>query len=486
MNTNRNAIFTYMIGLLFFCSTAALAQGPIALLGIDAEDIGHPAPSNYTTLMNDLYTGAANGGSGTLIIGGGKGGSDYVTPWWNALVGTIGPITYVNGAANVAAESFLGYRMIAVVSEAAQTLGGLTDAENEALSARAAEVAAFVNGGGALVGFSGSTHTTPYGYLGNLGTFSFGTPPQSIDVEPTAEGVAVGITSTNLDGCCWHDSYLTFPSFLNVLAYYPVPSSTSTVPAAIGGQQVIVTNNCPYSYGFWKTHGSGYCQAGNNSDFWPASATPMYLGTNTYTAAELCSILHTPPAGGNALLSLAHQLIAAKLNIANGSPQPTPVPATITQADLLIGSLDVSTASVKANTTAGAQMVAAAQVLDMFNNNQIQPPCIPSGASPKRGASADDAFLAEDISIESMYPNPVTAQSTIAYELKEEGRVEMMVYDMLGNRVATLVKGVQSAGTHHARWSGLGADGNTVPNGQYYIRLSMNGETVTRTLSVSR
>lgn len=486
MKTNRNAIFTYMLGLLFFCSTAALAQGPMALLGIDAEDFGHPAPANYVTLMNDLYTSATNGGSGTLVIGGGKGGVDYVTPWWNALAATIGPITYVNGAANIAAASFLGYRMIAVASEAAQTAGGLTDAENEALSARAAEVAAFVNGGGGLVGFSARTHTTPYGYLGNLGTFSFGIPPQATDVEPTTEGTAVGITSTNLDGCCWHDSYLTFPSFLNVLAYYPDPSSSATPAAAIGGQQVIVTSNCPYSYGFWKTHGSGNCQAGNNSDFWPASATPMSLGNNSYTASELCAILHTPPSGGNALMSLAHQLIAAKLNIANGSPQPVPVPATITQADLLIGNYDVSTASVKANTSEGQQMNAAAQVLDMYNNNQIQPPCIPSGASPKRGTSADDASLAENISIESMYPNPVTAQSTISYELRDEGRVEMTVYDMLGNKVATLVSGVQSAGTHHARWSGLGADGNAVPNGQYYIHLSMNGETTTRHVTVSR
>ena len=386
----------------------------------------------------------------------------------------------------IAAASFLGYRMIAVASEAAQTNGGLTDAESEALSARAAQVAAFVNGGGALVGFSSRSHTTPYGYLGNLGSFSFGNPPQFTDVEPNAEGAAVGITSTNLDGCCWHDSDLTFPSFLDVLAYYPDPTTTANVAAAIGGQQVIVTSNCPYSYGFWKTHGSGNCQAGNNADFWPASATPMFLGTNAYTASELCAILHTPPTGGNALVSLAHQLIAAKLNIANGSPQPTPVPATIVQADGLIGGLDVTTASVKANTLAGQQMNAAAQVLDMFNNNMIQPPCIPSGSSPKRGTSADDASLAEDISIESMYPNPVTAQSTIAYELRDEGRVEITVYDKLGNKVATLVKGVQGAGMHHARWSGLSADGNAVPNGQYYIRLSMNGETVTRTLSVSR
>ncbi|WP_324677094.1 hypothetical protein [Hymenobacter sp. GOD-10R] len=65
----------------------------------------------------------------------------------------------------------------------------------------------------------------------------------------------------------------------------------------------------------------------------------MQLGTVKYTAEQLQNIFNTP-AGGNGLISLAHQLIAAKLNVANGA-DATAVAASIAAADALIGGLVV-------------------------------------------------------------------------------------------------------------------------------------------------
>ena len=56
-----------------------------------------------------------------------------------------------------------------------------------------------------------------------------------------------------------------------------------------------------------------------------------------YIDAQLQDILDKAPAG-NGLLDSAHQLIAAKLNVANGADD-TDVAATITAADALIGAL---------------------------------------------------------------------------------------------------------------------------------------------------
>lgn len=65
----------------------------------------------------------------------------------------------------------------------------------------------------------------------------------------------------------------------------------------------------------------------------------LALGNVTYTKDELCSILHEP-VNGNCLISLAHQLIAAKLNIANGAPHEC-IDQTIAEVDELIGDLVV-------------------------------------------------------------------------------------------------------------------------------------------------
>jgi len=92
-----------------------------------------------------------------------------------------------------------------------------------------------------------------------------------------------------------------------------VNGPTCTVGGACSGQR---------GQGYWK-----------NASTWPTAS--LMLGSRNYTQAELQSILHQP-AGGNGLIILSYQLIAAKLNIANGS-NPTGIASTIAAADLLIG-----------------------------------------------------------------------------------------------------------------------------------------------------
>ena len=99
---------------------------------------------------------------------------------------------------------------------------------------------------------------------------------------------------------------------------------------------------CTYTQGFWKTHGPEGCANGNNTNKWWDAAnnlpvTSLMLGNVSYTDLQLCSILHTP-SKGNGLISLAHQLIAAKLNIANGSSDAA-IKSSIDAADALIGNL---------------------------------------------------------------------------------------------------------------------------------------------------
>jgi hypothetical protein len=65
----------------------------------------------------------------------------------------------------------------------------------------------------------------------------------------------------------------------------------------------------------------------------------LTLGAVSYNASQLLQILNRP-AQGNGLVILAHQLIAAKLNIANGA-DPTAVQQTVTDADSMIGGLIV-------------------------------------------------------------------------------------------------------------------------------------------------
>lgn len=212
--------------------------GPLVLMGIDAEDGGpggHGPISSYINVVNGILSKVTNGGTGLLVIGGNKNSLDDVTRFWNAVATGIGEtVTYVNGA-SITAQTFNGFKMIGIVSDILNTpFGGLTQAENDLLASRAGDIASFVNTGGGILGFS-SDFTNPYAYLGSVGAFTVKTNLSYSNITATPEGLVLGINDA-LDVCCWHDEYVTFPSFLDILA----TEAVSTLPAAIGGQQVII------------------------------------------------------------------------------------------------------------------------------------------------------------------------------------------------------------------------------------------------------
>ncbi len=97
-----------------------------------------------------------------------------------------------------------------------------------------------------------------------------------------------------------------------------VPPPPPPSPPAITG--------CTLTQGYWKNHEEEWLNR------------TLTLGTRTipYTQAQLLSIFREP-VRGNGLISLAHQLIAAKLNIAAGASVPTNVRNAINAADALIG-----------------------------------------------------------------------------------------------------------------------------------------------------
>ena len=98
------------------------------------------------------------------------------------------------------------------------------------------------------------------------------------------------------------------------------------------------------------------------------------LGSQTYTKMELLNILNNP-GGGDASMILAVQLIAAKLNIANGS-DPTPIASTITHADSLLSMFNGKLPyHVRPSSAIGQMMLNDANTLDNYNNGKLTPGC---------------------------------------------------------------------------------------------------------------
>ena len=66
--------------------------------------------------------------------------------------------------------------------------------------------------------------------------------------------------------------------------------------------------------------------------------------------------------------------------------------------------------------------------------------------------------------LRGVYPNPFNPVTTVSYALREEDHVSLVVYNVLGQRVAVLVDGVQAAGEHT-----ITLDGNRLPSGGVFF-----------------
>ncbi len=80
------------------------------------------------------------------------------------------------------------------------------------------------------------------------------------------------------------------------------------------------------------------------------------------------------------------------------------------------------------------------------------------------------------------YPNPFNPSTIIPYQLPAPTRVRLEVFNILGQRVATLVDGERPAGFHTAAWNGTDASGRGVGSGVYLYRLLGGGERLTRSM----
>jgi len=69
------------------------------------------------------------------------------------------------------------------------------------------------------------------------------------------------------------------------------------------------------------------------------------------------------------------------------------------------------------------------------------------------------------------YPNPFNPSTTIEYNIPENLDVSLMIYDIAGREVQTLVSRLQGQGNHEVSWDGTSRMGEQVSGGMYFARL---------------
>lgn len=108
-------------------------------------------------------------------------------------------------------------------------------------------------------------------------------------------------------------------------------------------------SGCTYTQGYWENHGD-----------WPATAQVDFCG---FSGLELLML----PVEGNAWMNLAHQFIAAELNVANGASTTCDLDVAMHEAQQLLEKCELVD---DADISAALQLAA---MLDDYNNGEIGP-----------------------------------------------------------------------------------------------------------------
>lgn len=87
---------------------------------------------------------------------------------------------------------------------------------------------------------------------------------------------------------------------------------------------------------------------------------------------------------------------------------------------------------------------------------------------------------AHAVEIGSIYPNPATQSARVSFSIAESGSVRLMLFDVLGRRVSTMVDGEIAGGSHEAH-----LDVSGLASGVYVLRLETGAHVTTRRITVA-
>ena len=79
--------------------------------------------------------------------------------------------------------------------------------------------------------------------------------------------------------------------------------------------------------------------------------------------------------------------------------------------------------------------------------------------------------MLDEFTLHQNYPNPFNPVTQIRYNLPEKSNVTLLIYDILGREVATLLNGKLESGYHSVMWNGQNKMRQAVGAGMYFYSI---------------
>ncbi len=91
-----------------------------------------------------------------------------------------------------------------------------------------------------------------------------------------------------------------------------------------------------------------------------------------------------------------------------------------------------------------------------------------------------------EFGLDQNYPNPFNPVTNVRFTLSSRERIELSVFNILGQKVATLASGVFNPGVHEIRWEGRDDNGAKLPSGVYFCKLAAGKKQLIHKMVLSK
>jgi FlgD Ig-like domain len=92
----------------------------------------------------------------------------------------------------------------------------------------------------------------------------------------------------------------------------------------------------------------------------------------------------------------------------------------------------------------------------------------------------DNGVLPKTLELGNNYPNPFNPSTTIEYAVPQSENVTIAIYNMVGQRVKTLVKSMHSAGRYKVVWDGKDNRNSNVSSGIYFYNITVGSVSIVK------
>ncbi len=114
-----------------------------------------------------------------------------------------------------------------------------------------------------------------------------------------------------------------------------------------------------------------------------------------------------------------------------------------------------------------------------FSYEWGRPNADPYFGSGEWGEWTGDVVIPGMTALNQNYPNPFNASTTISFDIVKSGDVNLSVYNLMGQKIETLIDRNMPAGHHNIIW-----DASTYSSGVYFYKLTTKGKTFTKRMTL--